>query len=162
MNDRLPMTPSGFETLKNELKRLKSVDRPENIQDIEEALAHGDLSENAEYHAAMERKAHIDARIRFDYLLPAVMEQIVTKFLHELEQQLAERHVTIRLTDAARRHLAKKGHDPKFGARPLDRVIQQEIKRPLTEQILFGQLERGGIVEVDEADGAIVLRYPDS
>jgi transcription elongation factor GreA len=65
MNDRLPMTPSGFETLKNELKRLKSVDRPENIQDIEEALAHGDLSENAEYHAAMERKSHIDARIRF-------------------------------------------------------------------------------------------------
>ncbi len=65
MNDRLPMTPKGFETLQTELKRLKSVDRPENIQDIEEALAHGDLSENAEYHAAMERKSHIDARIRF-------------------------------------------------------------------------------------------------
>lgn len=65
MNDRLPMTPTGFATLKDELKRLKSVDRPDNIQDIEEALAHGDLSENAEYHAAMERKSHIDARIRF-------------------------------------------------------------------------------------------------
>ena len=65
MNDRLPMTPKGFGMLKDELKRLKSVDRPENIQDIEEALAHGDLSETAEYHAAMDKKAHIDARIRF-------------------------------------------------------------------------------------------------
>jgi len=59
------MTPKGFGMLKDELKRLKSVDRPENIQDIEEALAHGDLSENAEYNAAMDKKAHIDARIRF-------------------------------------------------------------------------------------------------
>ncbi len=65
MQDRLPMTPKGFEALKEELKRLKAVDRPENITAIEEALAHGDLSENAEYHAAMEQKAHIDARIRF-------------------------------------------------------------------------------------------------
>jgi transcription elongation factor GreA len=59
------MTPKGFTSLKEELKRLNSVDRPENITAIEEARAHGDLSENAEYHAAIEQKAHLDARIRF-------------------------------------------------------------------------------------------------
>jgi transcription elongation factor GreA len=57
------MTPSGYEALKAELKRLKSVDRPANIKDIEEAIAHGDLSENAEYHAAKEKQAHIAGRM---------------------------------------------------------------------------------------------------
>jgi len=65
MTDRLPITPQGFEALEVEIKRLKSVDRPQNIQDIEEARAHGDLSENAEYHAALDQKSHIDARMRF-------------------------------------------------------------------------------------------------
>jgi len=63
MDDRVPMTPRGFEALKEELQRLKSVDRPANIADIEEAIAHGDLSENAEYHAAKEKQAHIAGRI---------------------------------------------------------------------------------------------------
>ena len=63
MDQRVPMTPRGYEALKEELKRLKSVDRPANIKDIEEALAHGDLSENAEYHAAKEKQAHIAGRM---------------------------------------------------------------------------------------------------
>ena len=63
MDQRVPMTPSGYEALKSELKRLKSVDRPANIKDIEEAIAHGDLSENAEYHAAKEKQAHIAGRM---------------------------------------------------------------------------------------------------
>ncbi len=63
MDQRVPMTPSGYEALKAELKRLKSVDRPANIKDIEEAIAHGDLSENAEYHAAKEKQAHIAGRM---------------------------------------------------------------------------------------------------
>ncbi|MFK7896363.1 MAG: transcription elongation factor GreA [Myxococcota bacterium] len=63
MDQRVPMTPGGFETLKAELARLKSVDRPENIKDIEEAIAHGDLSENAEYHAAKEKQAMIAGRM---------------------------------------------------------------------------------------------------
>ncbi len=63
MDQRVPMTPRGFEALKKELQRLKSVERPANIKDIEEAIAHGDLSENAEYHAAKEKQAHIAGKM---------------------------------------------------------------------------------------------------
>jgi len=63
MDQRVPMTPRGYEALKRELQRLKSVERPANIKDIEEAIAHGDLSENAEYHAAKEKQAHIAGRM---------------------------------------------------------------------------------------------------
>ncbi len=63
MADRVPMTREGYESLKKELSRLKTEERPENVKDIEEALAHGDLSENAEYHAAKERQSHIAGRI---------------------------------------------------------------------------------------------------
>lgn len=61
--ERIPMTPDGFEKMRQELKKLKSVERPRIITEIEEARAHGDLSENAEYHAAKERKGHVDGRI---------------------------------------------------------------------------------------------------
>ena len=63
MADRVPMTRQGYEALKKELNRLKTEERPENVKDIDEALAHGDLSENAEYHAAKERQSHIAGRI---------------------------------------------------------------------------------------------------
>jgi transcription elongation factor GreA len=63
MEQRVPMTPRGYAALKEELQRLKSVDRPANVKDIEEAIAHGDLSENAEYHAAKEKQAHIAGRM---------------------------------------------------------------------------------------------------
>ena len=64
-DDSYPMTPKGLETLKAELKQIKEVDRPQNVKDIEEALEHGDLRENAEYHAAKEKQAELDARMRF-------------------------------------------------------------------------------------------------
>lgn len=64
MAERVPMTPNGYAQLEAELKRLKTVDRPQNVKEIEEARAHGDISENAEFEAAKERQAQIDARIR--------------------------------------------------------------------------------------------------
>ncbi len=105
-----------------------------------------------------EFRNRLDARLRFNALSPLVMEQIVDKMVGELAGQLAERKVTIELTDPARRLLAEKGYDPTFGARPLARVLDDTVKRPLTEEVLFGKLEDGGSVTVDAENGEIVLR----
>jgi ATP-dependent Clp protease ATP-binding subunit ClpA len=99
-----------------------------------------------------EFRNRLDARIRFDPLSPEVMVNIVEKAVKELVAQLAERKVTISLTDAARAYFAKKGYDVDNGARPLARLVQDEIKRPLADEILFGKLEKGGHVEVDVED----------
>ena len=77
----------------------------------------------------------------------------------ELEVQLSERNVTIELTDEARVWLGKKGYDRNFGARPLSRVIQEHIKRPLSEELLFGALTNGGIARVKVEDGKICFDY---
>jgi ATP-dependent Clp protease ATP-binding subunit ClpA len=108
--------------------------------------------------AAIERvfspefRNRLDAIVTFRPLTPAVMEDIVDKFVLQLEQQLAERHVAITLTPEARVWLAAKGYDPVFGARPLGRVVQKEVRDPLTDEILFGALEHGGTVTVGVAD----------
>jgi ATP-dependent Clp protease ATP-binding subunit ClpA len=104
-----------------------------------------------------EFRNRLDARVQFGPLDPSVMRSIVGKFVKELEVQLAERHVTITLTDGAIEYLAKKGYDPDFGARPLDRLVQDEVKRPLGDELLFGLLESGGNVEVDCVDGKLVF-----
>ena len=108
-----------------------------------------------------EFRNRLDARVQFDPLQPEVMELIVDKFIRELSAQLVDRKVSITLTDAARAWLAKEGHDPRFGARPLDRVIQENIKRRLTDSILFGELSSGGKVTVDLQDGELVFVYPE-
>jgi ATP-dependent Clp protease ATP-binding subunit ClpA len=103
-----------------------------------------------------EFRNRLDANIRFRALDPAIMQSIVGKFVKELGGQLAERKVTLELTQAATDYLADKGYDKDNGARPLARVIQEELKRPLGEELLFGALENGGHVVVDaeaEADG---------
>ena len=108
--------------------------------------------------AAIERifspefRNRLDAIVTFAPLTPAAMESIVEKFILQLEAQLAERHVAITLTPEARMWLATKGFDPVFGARPLARVIQREVRDPLTDQLLFGALENGGTVTIG-ADG---------
>jgi ATP-dependent Clp protease ATP-binding subunit ClpA len=79
------------------------------------------------------------------------MERIVDKLIGELAAQLAPRGVRLELTAAARRRLAERGHDPAFGARPLARLIEDEVKRPLTEELLFGTLESGGSAVIDLA-----------
>ena len=79
----------------------------------------------------------------------------------QLEAQLADRQVTIELTDTAREWLAAKGYDKQFGARPLARVIQENIKKPLAEELLFGKLAKGGVVRVDVEDGLPVFTYPE-
>ena len=106
-----------------------------------------------------EFRNRLDARLRFNALSPAVMEKIVDKFVRELSVQLAEKKVRVEITDAARKLLAEKGFDPTFGARPLGRVIEETVKRPLTDELLFGALENGGTATVDAEGGEIVMRY---
>lgn len=96
-----------------------------------------------------EFRNRLDAIITFNSLPTAVMNQIVNKFVNQLNLQLEERNVVMTLTDKARELLAELGFDPKFGARPLARVLAQEIETPLADEILFGKLEKGGTVVVD-------------
>ncbi|MCU0655672.1 MAG: ATP-dependent Clp protease ATP-binding subunit ClpA [Polyangiaceae bacterium] len=96
-----------------------------------------------------EFRNRLDARIPFQALDPATMKSVVDKFLRELRAQLADRKVTITLSDAAVAYLADKGYDKLYGARPMARLIENEIKRPLSNELLFGKLENGGTVVVD-------------
>jgi ATP-dependent Clp protease ATP-binding subunit ClpA len=95
-----------------------------------------------------EFRNRLDAIVSFGPLSPEVMETIVEKFVLELESQLSERRVAITLAPEARAYLARKGYDPAYGARPLSRLIQVEVRDPLTDEILFGALENGGTVTI--------------
>jgi ATP-dependent Clp protease ATP-binding subunit ClpA len=105
-----------------------------------------------------EFRNRLDARIRFNALNRDLMERIVEKFVRQLADQLAGKKVRIELTEPARKWLADKGYEPAFGARPLARVIEESIKRPLTDELLFGKLASGGTVTVDLEEDRIVLR----
>jgi ATP-dependent Clp protease ATP-binding subunit ClpA len=106
-----------------------------------------------------EFRNRLDAIVSFGPLSPGVMETIVEKFILQLESQLAERRVAITLESAAREWLAAKGYDPVYGARPLARVIQAEVRDRLTDEILFGQLENGGTVTIDLADDQLSFAF---
>lgn len=106
-----------------------------------------------------EFRNRLDARIGFNALGRDVMELVVDKNMAELRAQLAERQVTVALTNAAREYLADKGYDPENGARPLARLLQDEIKRPLSSEVLFGELEHGGHALVDYRAGSLVFIY---
>ncbi|GAC1544266.1 MAG: ATP-dependent Clp protease ATP-binding subunit ClpA [Polyangiales bacterium] len=106
-----------------------------------------------------EFRNRLDARVKFNALDPSVMGSIVDKFIGELDAQLKERKATIALTEGARAWLAEKGYDRDNGARPLARVIQAEIKKKISDELLFGKLEHGGEVTVDVKDGQLVFAY---
>ena len=106
-----------------------------------------------------EFRNRLDARIQFESLQPAAMERIVEKFIHELEVQLMDRNITLEATPRAKLWLADKGYDKVMGARPLQRVIRDEVKKPLTEEILFGALCKGGHTIID-LDVDAELRMP--
>jgi ATP-dependent Clp protease ATP-binding subunit ClpA len=84
---------------------------------------------------------------------------VVEKFVMQLEAQLADRNVTIELSSAAKEWLAEKGFDPLYGARPLGRIIQEYVKKPLAEELLFGKLVKGGAVKVSMKDGELAFDY---
>ena len=106
-----------------------------------------------------EFRNRLDAMIVFNSLSMEIIERVVDKFIMELDHQLNEKKVFLRITAKARRWLAERGYDPSFGARPMARLIQNEIKRVLADEILFGQLQSGGQVEVDEQEGKLTFGY---
>ncbi len=119
-----------------------------------EAIGFGSSKREGEDTEAINRmftpefRNRLDAVVKFASLSKEVIAKVVEKFIFQLEAQLAERNVTIELTKEATEWIANKGYDEKFGARPLGRVIQEHIKKPLAEELLFGKLSSGGIVKV--------------
>lgn len=128
------------------------------------AIGFGRDRREGEDTAAIERtftpefRNRLDAVISFAPLGKEIILQVVEKFVLQLEAQLMDRNVTIELTKPAAEWLAEKGYDDKMGARPLGRVIQEEIKKPLAEELLFGKLAKGGVVKVGIKDGKLDLR----
>ncbi|MBV0912607.1 ATP-dependent Clp protease ATP-binding subunit ClpA [Anianabacter salinae] len=131
------------------------------------AIGFGRDRREGEDTAAIERmftpefRNRLDAVISFAPLSKEVILSVVEKFVLQLEAQLLDRNVTIELTPAAAGWLADKGYDDKMGARPLGRVIQEHIKKPLAEELLFGKLAKGGVVKVALKDGEIDLIITD-
>ncbi len=129
------------------------------------AMGFGRETREGEDTAAIERtftpefRNRLDAVISFGSLPKPVIMQVVEKFVLQLEAQLIDRNVHIELTAGAAEWLADKGYDEKMGARPLGRVIQEHIKKPLAEELLFGKLVKGGIVKVGVKKGALELKY---
>ena len=130
-----------------------------------EAIGFGRDRRVGEDTAAIERtftpefRNRLDAVIAFAPLSKDVIHQVVTKFVLQLEAQLMDRNVHIDLSAQAAEWLGDKGYDDKMGARPLGRVIQEYIKKPLAEELLFGKLTKGGTVRVDVKDEALHLTY---
>jgi ATP-dependent Clp protease ATP-binding subunit ClpA len=113
-----------------------------------------------------EFRNRLDASITFAHLSPEIIAKVVEKFVMQLEAQLADRDVTIELSDEARAWLVKHGYDEQMGARPMSRVIQEKVKQPLADEVLFGRLKHGGHVRVilkqDETGAdALGFEYPD-
>ncbi len=117
----------------------------------------GEDTEAVERMFTPEFRNRLDAIISFGALPKDVILLIVEKFVMQLEAQLMERSVSIELTKPAAEWIADKGYDDKMGARPLSRVIQEHIKKPLAEELLFGALAKGGVVRVSVKDGKIHL-----
>jgi ATP-dependent Clp protease ATP-binding subunit ClpA len=106
-----------------------------------------------------EFRNRLDAVIPFATLSPEVVGRVVEKFVMQLEAQLADRNVTIELSSAAKEWLAERGYDKLYGARPLARVIQEHIKKPLAEELLFGRLTKGGAAKVTLKDRKLDFEF---
>jgi ATP-dependent Clp protease ATP-binding subunit ClpA len=129
------------------------------------AIGFGAVSNAEKGQKALERlfspefRNRLDAVVHFAPLEPDAVERVVDKFMTQLDAQLAARGVTVELTAAARRWLAERGYDRTFGARPMARLIQEHVKRPLADEMLFGRLQEGGRVEIDAGDDGLRFTY---
>lgn len=106
-----------------------------------------------------EFRNRLDSIVPFKNLSPATVEMVVDKFIMQLEALLSDKNVTIDLSNSARKYLAQNGYDIAMGARPLSRIIQERIKQPLAEEILFGRLKNGGLVSIDYKNEEMTFAY---
>lgn len=109
-----------------------------------------------------EFRNRIDAIVQFDALSQSVILNVVDKFVAELQGQLDDKHVMLTLTSEAREWLAQRGYDKLMGARPMARLVQEKIKKPLAEKILFGELSAGGEVIIDVDSGELVIELAEA
>jgi ATP-dependent Clp protease ATP-binding subunit ClpA len=129
-----------------------------------EALGFGVSSREGEDEEAVKKmftpefRNRLDAIVPFAYLPPEVVARVVEKFILQLELQLADRNVHINLDDASKAWLTERGYDKLYGARPMGRLIQEKIKQPLAEELLFGKLVHGGEVDVSVKDGTLAFQ----
>ena len=122
------------------------------------AMSREDMQEDAvKKMFTPEFRNRLDAVVPFAYLPPAVVSRVVDKFILQLELQLADRNVHIELDDEARKWLTDRGYDKLYGARPMARLVQEKIKQPLAEELLFGKLVDGGEVKVRIKDNQPVF-----
>jgi ATP-dependent Clp protease ATP-binding subunit ClpA len=119
----------------------------------------GDDAQEIQKMFTPEFRNRLDATIHFKSLDGDTIRHVVNKFIVELEAQLAEKNVTIEVDEAARVWLGRHGHDPSMGARPMARLIQEKVKKPLAEELLFGKLSNGGRVKVSEQDDQLVFEF---
>ena len=122
----------------------------------------GDVMEAVKRVFSPEFRNRLDTVVRFQALDAATIASVVEKFLTQLQAQLDDKHVHIDVDDEARTWIAEHGYDPKMGARPMSRVIQEYIKKPLAEEVLFGRLADGGIVKVTVLNGELVLDFAEA
>jgi ATP-dependent Clp protease ATP-binding subunit ClpA len=133
-----------------------------------EAIGFGRIEREGEDTEAVKKlftpefRNRLDATIAFAGLTPEIVGRVVEKFVMQLEAQLADRNVTIELSSAAKEWLAERGYDRLYGARPLGRVIQEYIKKPLAEELLFGKLVKGGAVKVALKDDKLEFEYTEA
>ena len=123
------------------------------------ATREGDDEEAVNKAFTPEFRNRLDAIVPFKPLSPETIGRVVDKFIMQLEAQLGDRGVTIELSDEARAWLGKKGYDPAMGARPLARVIQEHVKKPLADELLFGKLMKGGAVSIEVRGGKLAFDY---
>ncbi|MBX3563795.1 MAG: ATP-dependent Clp protease ATP-binding subunit ClpA [Sphingomonas sp.] len=128
-----------------------------------ESIGFGEISRDDVQEEAVKKlftpefRNRLDAIVPFDYLPTSVVARVVDKFILQLELQLADRNVHIQLDDESKAWLTERGYDKLYGARPMGRLIQEKIKQPLAEELLFGKLVHGGEVNVKLKDGALVF-----
>ena len=106
-----------------------------------------------------EFRNRLDATVTFGHLPPEVVRKVVEKFVLQLEAQLSERQINIEISGEAADWLAVKGYDQQMGARPLARIIQEHVKKPLAEEVLFGKLSKGGTVRILMKEGKLDFAY---